>query len=152
MSTFHRMGENVVFQLVYPPIANIVDGTYPATYIDVTNFERFGFILQVGATDDTAVTMQLVQATSAAAAGSKNITGAAITGTLLAGTNDNKWAEVEVEQRKLDLPNDFRYVAATIGATGGSATLASLLFFGFRARTYPVTQGSDNAELVYVDG
>lgn len=146
-----RFTENVYLQMVKQPVA-LSDETIPATYIDVSAYERFAFLIAVGATDDTAVSMQVVQATSSAGAGSKSITGAAITTTVLAGTNDNKWAIVEVESRKLDIANDFRYVAVTVAATGGTSTLGTVLFIAWRGPTLPPTFGSDKAEIVYVDG
>jgi hypothetical protein len=146
-----RFTENVFLQQV-KVIAALVDGTFPASYIPVAEYERFAFLISVGATDDTAVTAQVVQATAAAGTGSKVITGAAITGTLLAGTNDNKWAMIEVESRRLDIANNFSHVAITLGGTGGTDTTMACFFIGWRARTLPPTFGADKAEIVYVDG
>jgi len=144
-----RIFENVVFVLVEPPGA-VVDRIVPTTYIDVSQYERFAFLRMVGTTDDTAVSMQVVQATTAAGANSKNVPGAALTPTVLAGTNDNKWAGVEVETRRLDINNNFRFVAVNVAATGGENTNGAILFIGWRTTIYPVTQNA--AELVYVDG
>ncbi len=146
-----RFSENIFVKLV-KVIDSLVDGTFPSSYISVAEYERFAFLVAVGATDDTAVTAQVVQATAAAGTGSKNITGAALTGTLLAGTNDNKWSLIEVERAKLDIANDFTHVAITLGATGGTATTVACFFFGWRTRTLPPTYGSDKAEIVIVDG
>ena len=151
MAAGHRIFENTYFQMVEPP-KDSADATVPSSYIDVSGYERFAFIRLVGATDDSAVTMQVVQATAAAGTGSKNITSAAITGTVLAGTNDNKWAAVEVATSKLDIANGFRYVAVTIAATGGSSTLSSVLFIGWRARhNYPTQFAADSAQVVTID-
>lgn len=147
-----RFSENIFVQMVKPPVANLSDETVPSTYIDVSAYERFAFLILVGATDDTAITAQVVQATAAAGTGSKNISGAAITGTVLAGTNDNKWAMIEVESRRLDIANDFRYVSLTVAATGGSASVGSIIFLAWRGPVRPPTFGSDKAEIVYVDG
>jgi hypothetical protein len=149
-----RITENVFVKLAMPPTANPTDGIFPSssTYIPVAEYERFAFLIEVGATDDTSITAQVVQATAAAGTGSKNITGAAITATLLAGTNDNKFAIIEIERAKLDIANDFTHVAITIAATGGSASAMAITFLGWRLRTYPPTFGSDKAEIVIVDG
>ena len=152
MANFRRLGENVLIQLVQVPATNPADATVPSTYIDVSGYERFAFLVLVGGTDDTAVTMQVVQATAAAGTGKKNVTGAAITGTVLAGTNDNKWALVEVQQNQLDINNSFRYVAVDYAATGGSATASAIVFLAWRGQATPVTQGADKAEIAYVDG
>ena len=149
-----RLTENLFFKPVMQPTANVTDGTYPASnaYIPVVEYARFAFIISVAATDDTAVTAQVVQATAVAGTGSKNITGAAITGTVLAGTNDNKWAIIEIDQERLDIANDFSHVAIAIAATGGTATIASVWFVGIEPRIKPPVFGSDLAEQVFVDG
>jgi hypothetical protein len=146
-----RFSENVFIQQI-KVIDALADGTFPSSYISVESYERFAFLIAVGPTDDTAVTAQVVQATAAAGTGSKNITGAAITGTVLAGSNDNKWAMIEVERSKLDIANDFDHVAITLGATGGSETTLAVFFLGWRSRQLPPTYGSDKAEIVIVDG
>ena len=147
-----RLSEHLFIKQVMNPAANVTDATYPSTYIDVSGYARFAFLILVGATDDTAVNAQVVQATAAAGTGSKDITGAAITSTVLAGTNDNKWALIEVDNERLDIANNFQFVALTVAATGGSATIASVFFFGIEPRVKPPTFGSDKAEIVYVDG
>jgi len=147
-----RFSQDIYVDVVELPVANAADATVPASYIDVSPYERFAFLRLVGATDDTAVTMQVVQATAAAGTGSKNITGAAITGTVLAGANDNKFAIVEVENTMLDTANGFRYVAVALTSTGGTATIATTFFFAWRAREMPVTQPAKFTEKVYLDG
>ena len=150
----HRFFENYVIQLVEPPKAS-ADAVIPTTWIDISQYERFAFLRLVGATDDTAITMQVKQGTSSTGTGTKDVTGAAITGTGLAGSNDNKWAGVEVECRKLDLTGNFKYVAVDITATGGAASESAILFIGINKTApggYPLSQGTDCAELVYVDG
>lgn len=146
---FRRIFENIVFRLIEPPGA-VSDGVVPSTYIDVSEFERFGFMRIVGTSNDTSVSMQVVQATSAAGAGSKPVTGAALSTDAVGSESPNEWAGVEVEQRKLDLNNGYRYVAVDKAATGGSATNGAILFIGHRGKYYPVVQ--EAAELIYVDG
>jgi hypothetical protein len=150
----HRFFENYVIQIVEPPKAS-ADAVLPSTWIDISQYERFAFLRVVGATDDTAITMQVKQGTSSTGTGTKDVTGAAIVGTDLAGSNDNKWAGVEVECRKLDLDGNFHYVAVDIAATGGSASESTVLFVGINKTAptgYPLSQGTDCAAVVYVDG
>ena len=149
-----RFSENVFVKLAMSPRANPTDGIFPtsSTYIDVAEYSRFAFLIMVGGTDDTAVTCQVVQATATAGTGSKNVTGAALTGTALAGTNDNKWSIIEVERNHLDITGAFQYVAVDVAATGGTATAMAILFLGWRSRKLPPTFGSDLAEQVFVDG
>ena len=149
-----RISENVYFKLILPPTANPTDGSFPASgsYINVYDWARFAFIIAVGATDDTAITAQVAQATSINAAGKKNVSGAAITGTVLAGTNDNKWAIIEVDQERLDVANDFCFVTLDVAATGGTASAMAVFFVGIEPRVKPPVFGSDLAEQIFVDG
>lgn len=147
-----RMTPDLYIQIVEFPVANSTDGTVPGTYIDVAPFERFAFQRIVGVSNDTTVSMQVVQATTAAGAGSKNVSGAAITTTSLGSGVNNKYALVELNQSALDINNGFRFVAVSHTATGGSATGSCIIFYGWRAREFPVTQPSTQwAETVYID-
>lgn len=149
-----RLSENLFMQLVMSPRANPTDGVFPSssTYIDVSEYSRFAFVVMVGGTDDTSITGQVVQATAAAGTGSKSITGAALTSTVLAGSNDNKWSIIEVERNHMDIANSFQYVGIDVAATGGSASAMSIMFYGWRARKLPPTFGTDLGEQVFVDG
>jgi hypothetical protein len=153
MGTHHirRLSENLYWKMIMNPGA-VADATYPTSYIDVSEFGRGAFLLAIGATDDTAITMQVKQATDTAGTGSKDVTGAAITGTVLAGANDNKWALIELDFDHLDLSNDFDCVAVAVAATGGAASQGVAFFFGLEPRIQPPTFGSDKAEIVLVDG
>lgn len=140
------MMKEVYRQQVKDP-GTITTATLPATYIDASPYEAFAFVLEVGSTNNN-VDMQLVQATSAAAAGSKNISGAAIT--QLTSGDSNKQASVEVDTANLDLANGFRYVSATITIAG--TTTASCYFVGYNAKSVPVTQPAAFVEQVTVGG
>lgn len=148
-----RLSENLFWKQIMNPGA-ISDAVYPGSsaYIDTFPYARFAFLISVGATDDTVVSAKVVQATAAAGTGKKDVSGAAITTTILAGTNDNKWALIEVDQERLDIANDFTHVALEVAATGGTATQGVAFFFGIEPRVKPPTFGSDSAEIVYVDG
>lgn len=145
--------DNIVIDLIEVPAANPSDGTVPATYKDVSEFERFAFLRGVGSSDDTSCLMQVKQATSAAGAGSKDVTGAVSTSATAIGSGaNNKWAIIEVETAKLDSNNGFRYVAVAKTATGGAATASTIWFFGWRATTMPVTQPASKGEIVTLGG
>jgi len=138
--------EQIYEQLVAGP-AVVSTSTVPASYIDVSGFERFQFKINMGATDGT-LDAQVKQATAAAGTGSKNITGAAIT--QLSATDDNKQAIIEVQTSKLDINNDFRYVAITLTASG--TTTLSCEFRGLNPDKAPVTQPAAFVEQVFVGG
>jgi hypothetical protein len=149
-----RLSENLFIKQCIVE-GSVADGVYPSSsaYIDVSEYSRFAFLIAVGDSDDTAVTAQVKQATAAAGTGSKDVTGAAITGTSLAGSSsDDRWAMIEVDNERLDIANDFDHVALDVAATGGSATELVVFFFGIEPRVKPPTFGSDKAEIVYVDG
>jgi hypothetical protein len=105
-------------------------------FIDVSQFERFAFLIGAGSLD-TQTVFKVEQDTSATAtAGIKDVTGATIT---VSATGDNKWYLIEVDAALIDNENDFHYV--TLKATGpaGGNDYASVWFFGFGAQK-PVTQ------------
>lgn len=145
--------DDILIDLVQSPAANPTDGTSPATYKDVSQYERFAFLRGVGVSDDTSVAMQVVQATSAAGAGKKNITGAVSTSVTAVGSGaNNKYAIIEVEQNLLDSANGFRYVSVDHTATGGSTTASTIWFFAWRAKEMPVTQPTAKGEIVKLGG
>ncbi len=111
---------------------------YPLStaYIDVSAFERFGFLIQVGATD-SVLGFQVKQDTSATeTANIKNIAGAVVAP---GAGDDNTDFFIEVGTDQLDTVNGFKYVTlAAIGGTGND--YASITFVGWAARDKPVTQ------------
>ena len=147
-----RLNDDVYIQPIEWPAANPADGTIPASYIDVSEFERWAFVQLVGVSDDTTVTMQMKQATAAAGTGSKDVTGALTSATGAGSGANNKWKILGCEQSHLDTNNGFRYVAVARVATGGAATASTIIFLGWRARTMPVTQPASFAEAVWIDG
>lgn len=111
---------------------------YPLSgnYIDVSGYERFAFLIQVGATD-SVLGFQVKQDTSATETASiKNITGA----TVAPGAgDDNTNFLIEVDCSQLDTVNGFKFV--TLAATGGTGNdYASVTFLAWAAHTKPVAQ------------
>ena len=137
MATFHDLDKNLFFQLVQAPKSAVGSVTVPATYIDVSGYDSFAFVLAVGAGfDRTTYTMQVVQGTSSGGAGSKNVTSALS----VTPTAANKMEMVIVRSSALDTANSFRYVAVTTASSGGTTDVGSIWFLGWRARTLPPTQ------------
>jgi hypothetical protein len=121
---------------------------YPVSgsFIDVSNYERFAFLVLAGALD-TATTVKVQQATAVNGT-PKDITSATLT---IADTGDDKWYLIEVETRKLDINNDYRYVTLDVaGPTGND--YGAIVFFGFNPGSMPVTQGTDKGSSVAVVG
>ena len=138
--------EQIYEQIVAGP-AVVATSTLPASYIDISNFERFQFKLAMGATDGV-LDVQVKQATAAAGTGTKVITGAAIT--QLSATDDNKQVLIEVQSNQLDINNGFRYVAITITAAGTTTLYAE--FRGLNPKSAPVTQPAAFTQQVFVGG
>lgn len=143
--------EQVYRQQVLDPQDNTGNGaaTVPASYIDVSDYERFAFVIELGNNDGT-LDAQVVQASAADGTGSKNVTGAAIT--QLGATDDNKQVMIEVETRKLDINNDFHFVAITLTEAASTAQVVSAYFLGLNPGEAPVTQPAAFAEQVFVGG
>jgi hypothetical protein len=117
----------------------LVEQNYPASgsYIDVTEFTHFGFLIQVGALD-SALTPQIYQDTSATETASiKVITGAAES---IAATDDDETFFIECESARLDIANSFRYVTLNMAGAAGANDYGAVTFVGWNAREQPVTQ------------
>lgn len=111
---------------------------YPLStaYIDVSGYERFAFIIMLGATD-SVLGFQVKQDISATETASiKNVTGATVAP---AATDDNTNFVIEVDTSALDTANGFKYV--TLAATGGTGNdYGAILFVAWAAGTKPVVQ------------
>ncbi len=89
-------------------------------YVDVQNFDRVAAHVvsdELADTDD--VTVKLVQATASDGSNSKDLTSVQ---TYTADGVDVAILLAEAKASDLDIANDFRYVAAVVGATPAGAT------------------------------
>lgn len=127
---------------VYVKAANafgtaIVDGEFPASgsYYDVSDYERFAFIITAGASD-TALTCQVQQA-AAIDSTAKDITGAVQT---VGASDDGEVFIIEVETRRLDLNNGYNYVTLDVTGQAGSNDYLAIVFVGINPGAAPVTQ------------
>ena len=106
---------------------------YPlsGSFIEVGNFERFGFLIQAGGLD-SAVTCQVQQATADDGT-PKDITDAV---TIIPALGDDKWYLVEVQTDHLDSNNDYNHVTLKVtGATGND--YGAITFIGFNPSLPP---------------
>lgn len=84
-------------------------------WIAAANFFNFLALIAVGALGASAtVDAKLEQATSAAGADAKDITGKAITQLTKAGTDDNKQVLINLKQDELDIANGFTHFRLTV--------------------------------------
>lgn len=139
--------EAVNVQLLEAGDTALAVAKYPASgsFIDVREYKRFGFLIGKGALD-TATTFQVEQAT--AINGTPKDVADAVH--IAAGDSDDKFAIIEVDGAKLDINNDYHFVTLDVtGPTGND--YSCIWFFGF-GKKVPVTNGSDEDELVAVVG
>ena len=122
--------------------------SYPASgsFIDVSKFERFAFLVQAGALD-SATTCQVQQAATINGA-LKDVTNAV---QIIPADGDNKWYLIEVETDHLDSNNGYNYVTLTLAGPAGANDFGAITFFGFNG-DQPATQGADKGAVVIVAG
>lgn len=115
----------------------IVDGKFPAStaFIDVADFERFAFLVKVGATT-SALTVKVQQATAANGT-PKDVAGATAT---IAATDDDDTFVIEVETRELDLNLGHRFVTLDVAGAAGGDDFLAIVFLGINPGSAPVTQ------------
>lgn len=114
---------------VIDPDANAA-ATLVSAYSDTGLAETFLALISAGdlGTNGT-LDAKLVQATSAAGAGSKNITGKSITQFTQAGTDySNKQAFINLESEDLDTANGFHFVALSMTGAVATSDFAGFLF------------------------
>ena len=86
-------------------------------------------VVAVGALASTAtVDAKIEQATSAAGAGAKNVTGRAATQLTQAGTDDNKQVAINVTDDDLDVANSFAFIRLTVTPATAAALIFGALF------------------------
>lgn len=151
MKTFlnSNFEDAVYVQKVNNFLTAIDAASYPASasYIDVTRFARFAFLIFVG-TLNTALVFKVQQATAADGT-LKDVTGATTT----VGTGDgNKWHMIEVLTDNLDTANDYRFVTLTSTGASGGDDYACLVFLGLAPNSEPVTQHASCVAAVVVAG
>jgi len=122
--------------------------SYPASgsFIDVSKFNRFAFLILVGALT-SAVTAKVQQAAVANGA-LKDITDAVV---VIPDTGDSKWYLIEVETNHLDINNGYNYVTLTLTGPAGLDDFGAIVFLGF-GDVAPATQGADKGAIVNVAG
>lgn len=116
----------------------IADGDFPASgsYIDVSDFERFVFVVRAG-TLNSALTVQVKQAATISGT-PKNVTGAVTTVAASGDTGDNSLHFIEVETRRLDLNNGYNYVTLGLVGAAGSDDYLDIVFLGINPHQAPV--------------
>lgn len=122
--------------------------TGTTAYVDLSNALVARFTLALGATDQTN-DAKLVQATSAAGAGVKDVPDAAIT--QLSATDDNKQASIEIDPAQLDGDGGFRYVAVLHTHATGTGTTGAI-WVDIAQKSKPVVAHADVEEQILLVG
>jgi len=126
----------------------LADGSFPSSgsYIDVSDFERFVFLVRAG-TLDSALTIKVQQA--AAINGTpQDITGATTTIATSGDTGDNSLHMIEVETRKLDLNNGYKFATLTVSGAAGSNDYIDAIFLGINPHQVPVAKDANVVTVV----
>lgn len=122
-------------------------GEQTSDWANMAYFETLMCVVCVGTIGTLGyLDVKLQQATSAAGAGAKDITGKAITRLTQAGTDSDKQAIINLRAEELDVDGGFQYVAAVaVSDNTGSPSEAGVDYgvtlFGMDARYGPA---SDN--------
>lgn len=126
-------------------LAGIIDpdayaaGTYTTGWVAAKEFTMLAALVSVGDMVATStVNAKLEQATSAAGAGAKDVTGKAITALTQAGTDDNKQAWINVRPEELDVDNAFAFVRLSVTVAVAASDAGGFLF-GYAPARGPAT-------------
>ena len=132
-----KISEQAAVLATIDPISQGI-GTAVSGWISAANFERFQAMIDVGVFGAAAtVDAKLQQATSAAGAGAKDITGKAITQLLAAGGN-NRQALINLRGPEMDMANGFNYFQLSV-TVAAAATLIAANVIGGVAKNMPAS-------------
>lgn len=136
--------QNVYVQPLLTGGAVVAATYYPAStaFFDCARYEKIGVLAVIGATFNSATTLQLRQDKSATAtAALKDVTNAVIT---IAGAGmPGKFFYMEVRTDQLDINNGFRYVTLLATGPAGGDDLATILLFGINPDKIPTAYHAD---------
>lgn len=109
--------------------ANAGVGTIVSPYVSLANFHQVAALLKTGVMGASGtIDAKLVQATTAAGAGSKDIAGKAVT-QIVKASGDAKQVLIEVHGSELDVNGGFAFVALSV-AVGTSASQLDATLIG----------------------
>ena len=121
--------------------ASLAAQAHVSSWIPVSGYENILVIVQTGVLGAAAtVDVKLRQATTAAGAGAKDITGKAIT-QLTKDDHDNAQVMLNVRQEQFDVSNGYDHVGVTI-TVAEAASLGSAVILGLGPRYGPASLGN----------
>ncbi|HRF71752.1 MAG TPA: hypothetical protein PL117_03190 [Accumulibacter sp.] len=145
-----RPSEKAAILAAIAPISQGV-GTANSGWIPVTTFRKIMAMILTGVLGASAtVDAKLQQATSAAGAGAKDVTGKAITQLTKAAADDGKQVIIDLDAAELDIAGGFAYVQLSI-TVGTAASLVGAVLLGFDGRYEPASDldASSVKQIVY---
>lgn len=139
MSYTRRFTETVALLENLSPVSVANGAEVFTAYVDLENYHRAVIIMHVGVMGQGGtINAQVHQATSAAGANAKHITGKAITQLTQASGDDGADIAIEVRTEETDVDGGFHFIA--LGYTvGTAASLMSIEIYGFESRYEDVT-------------
>lgn len=116
-------------------LAGVIDpdayaaGTYTTGWIAAAEAANFMALVSVGDMVATStVNAKIEQATSAAGAGAKDLTGKAVTALTQAGTDDNKQAIINIRADDMDIANSFTHFRLSMTVATAASDAAGYVF------------------------
>ena len=141
-----KPSDQIALMAVLSPVSQAA-ATVVSTYVSMATVDSILAVLQTGVLGVAAtVDAKLVQATSAAGAGAKDITGKAIT-QLVKATNDNDQVMLNCRSDELDVAGGFTHVALSV-TVGAAASLIAAEIFGLNGRYQPVADLASVVETI----
>lgn len=127
------------------------DTPYVSDYVDMADFNQLLAVLLAGTVAaSVTINAKLVQATSAAGAGAKDVTGKAITA--LTTADSDKQVLINCRADDLDAAGGFRYVALSVTISDSASPDAAAADFGAVLLGFDPRYGpADDYDLASVD-
>ena len=129
--------------------ASVSVGTVNSDYVDLSQASALLAIITTGVLGASGtINAKLVQATSNAGAGKKDIAGKAIT-PIVKATGDNAQAEINLFAEELDSENNYQYVSLEL-TVGTAASQVSAVLLGSAHRYNPASMSNLSSVLQVV--
>lgn len=138
--------DQIALLAVLDPVSQAA-ATVTTGWVSLADCEAILAVLQTGVLGAAAtINAKLEQATSAAGAGAKDITGKAIT-QLTKAANDNDQAMINCRSDELDVANSFTHARLSV-TVGVAASLITAQVWGFYGRYEPVDDVATVVEVI----
>lgn len=132
MNTNVKLNERVAVLATLDP-ASVAAGTVVTAWVPAANFHSIAAMIQTGVMGASAtLDAKLRQATSAAGAGAKDVTGKAIA-QILSAAGSNVQASIEIRADDLDVNNGYAFVALSV-TVGVAASIVGAQVLGANPR------------------